>query len=54
MRGKDKKPVEYHIQEAHANVQQAGNVHIAATAQHTAAERVELRKGQTQTVAHKV
>ena len=44
--GEDKQPVEEDVEQAQTDVQDAGDVHVAATAKHTGAEGVEHREGQ--------
>ena len=39
--GEDEQPIKEHIEQAEADVQDAGDVHVPATTKHAGTERVE-------------
>ena len=47
-RREDKEVVEHHIEQAHEDIEQTGNMHVAATTEHSAAQGIELGKGNAQ------
>ena len=49
VRREDEEVVEHHIEQAHEDIEQTGNVHVAATTEHSAAQGIELGKGNAQT-----
>ena len=52
--GEDEEPVEDDIEQAEADVQDAGDVHVAAAAEHAGAERVQHRERQAHGEEHEV
>ena len=52
--GEDEQPVEEDVEQAQPDVQDAGDVHVAAAAEHAGAERVEHREGQAHGEEHEV
>ena len=52
--GEDEQPVEEDVEQAESDVQDAGDVHVAAAAQHAGTKRVEHREGQAHGEKHEV